>query len=440
MTLLPRKSPPLLLAAMLAALVSGCATPPPAATSATTSSAAVAQTGVIEGRLQLKSSNGKTLTVDTGTAAEPKLITVRYDAKSKGVGQVFNGYPVKVTYETRADGMPYVIEATPKLAALPTGATEIKTAELKSLVDSRAAFTLIDARPADRHAQGHLPGALSIPEAALKEKGAALLPADKGRQLVFYCADPACAQSTNSAALAQAAGYGNVRVYLEGEAAWTKAGHPLHASQKYVAEGDIVLIDLREAKQAEAGRIPRAVSIPFAGIEKAVDNLPKKAAYVLYGASEEQANTAASTLRTEGIRRVALVAGGFDGWVKGGGAVAKGPVNSSVAWQRKPAKNELARADFEKALAGQDPNAVIIDVRAAHELSAGKLPSALSVPMDELDRKLDLLPKGKKLYAICPTGTRGAIVAGELRKKGYDAYFLNADVECKGDKCNFSNF
>ncbi len=427
------------LAVLFAALAAGCATPPaPSASQGATATAA--QSSALDGKLRLKSSNGGTLTVDVVQAGEPKVITLRYDKQSKGIDQAVNGYPVSIAYETRADGMPYVTEVKARFAALPTGVTAIKTAELKGLIDARAAFTLIDSRPADRHAQAHLPGALSVPEALLKEKAAELLPKDKDRLLVFYCADPACTQSTNSATLALAAGHAKVRVYLEGEAAWSKAGHPMHASQKFVAEGDNILIDLRDAKKAEVGRIPRAISIPFAGFDKAADNLPKKAAYVLYGDSEEQAHAAMGSLKTEGVKKLALVAGGFEGWVKAGGAVANGPVDARITWKRKPVKNEVARADFEKALAGQDPNAVIIDVRAAHELKAGKLPSALSIPMDELDKKLDLLPKGKKLYAICPTGTRGGIVAEELRKKGYEAYFLSADVECKGDKCSFDNF
>ena len=36
-------------------------------------------------------------------------------------------------------------------------------------------------------AEGFIPGAISLPYAAFKEKAAAVLPADKGALLVFYC-------------------------------------------------------------------------------------------------------------------------------------------------------------------------------------------------------------------------------------------------------------
>lgn len=94
------------LVVLLAAFVCGCATPPAATTSQTAPSAA-AQANVLEGKLRLKSSNGKTLTVDIVKDGEPKVVTLRYDEKSKGIGQVVNGYPVSIAYETRADGMPY---------------------------------------------------------------------------------------------------------------------------------------------------------------------------------------------------------------------------------------------------------------------------------------------------------------------------------------------
>jgi len=48
-------------------------------------------------------------------------------------------------------------------------------------------FTLIDSRPGPAYAEGFIPGAVSLPYAAFKEKAAAVLPAEKGALLVFYC-------------------------------------------------------------------------------------------------------------------------------------------------------------------------------------------------------------------------------------------------------------
>jgi rhodanese-related sulfurtransferase len=50
------------------------------------------------------------------------------------------------------------------------------------------------------------------------------LPADKTRNLVFYCANTACGASHYAAEKAMTAGYTHVKVLPEGIAGWVKAG------------------------------------------------------------------------------------------------------------------------------------------------------------------------------------------------------------------------
>ena len=50
------------------------------------------------------------------------------------------------------------------------------------------------------------------------------LPADKSKQLVFYCANTQCGASHEAAEKAITAGYTNVKVMPEGIAGWVKAG------------------------------------------------------------------------------------------------------------------------------------------------------------------------------------------------------------------------
>ena len=44
---------------------------------------------------------------------------------------------------------------------------------------------------------------------------------------------------------------------------------------------------------------------------------------------------------------------------------------------------------------------VVLDARPAHEYRAGHIPGALSVPVDELQRRLRQLPRGKAYVAYC---------------------------------------
>jgi rhodanese-related sulfurtransferase len=61
--------------------------------------------------------------------------------------------------------------------------------------------------------------------------------------------------STKNAGLAKKLGHRNIRVYLDGEPAWAKAGLPTYATNDFIMKGNVVLIDLRASSKAVAGRI-----------------------------------------------------------------------------------------------------------------------------------------------------------------------------------------
>ena len=63
-----------------------------------------------------------------------------------------------------------------------------KMQELTAQGPEAGKYTLIDSRPGPMFAEGRIPGAVSLPYAAFKEKAASLLPADKGALVIFYCA------------------------------------------------------------------------------------------------------------------------------------------------------------------------------------------------------------------------------------------------------------
>jgi len=65
----------------------------------------------------------------------------------------------------------------------------ISTQELSGLIARKAPMLLVDARPAMRFQEGHLPGAVSIPVGKMSKR-LGELPADKNRLLVFYCGGP----------------------------------------------------------------------------------------------------------------------------------------------------------------------------------------------------------------------------------------------------------
>ena len=87
------------------------------------------------------------------------------------------------------------------------------------------AVTVLDVRPEDEFAVGHLPSALNIPLAEL-ERRLGELPAD--REVIAYCRGPYCVLSFEAVAALRERGY-LVRRLEDGYPEWKAAGLPVEA-------------------------------------------------------------------------------------------------------------------------------------------------------------------------------------------------------------------
>lgn len=87
------------------------------------------------------------------------------------------------------------------------------------------AVTVLDVRPPDEFALGHLPGAVNIPLRALKARLAELDPA---QEIVAYCRGEYCVLSFEAVALLRARGF-NVRRLQDGLPEWRAAKLPVVA-------------------------------------------------------------------------------------------------------------------------------------------------------------------------------------------------------------------
>lgn len=391
---------------------------------------------VYVGSVKDVSNKAKIISIEVGKGAEAKTILVKFDDKTKGIEHAVAGHASIINYEMR-DGEPWATVIKPKLAQLPAGVTEVKTAELKAMLDKGEKFTLIDSRPAGRNAQGSLPGAISIPDDEFNNQ-TSKLPADRDELLVFFCGGVTCGMSTHSAGLAKKMGYKNVKAYLEGEPAWSKAGYPLYASNDFISKGNIILVDLRSVKKSEAGRIPRSVTIPSATLKEKAEDFPLKAPVVLYSDSTDESIKAMKVLKEEGLKTVSLVPGNIDGWIKAGGETTSGPVVSTINWKRKMEKGEVSVADFMNVVSGKATDAVILDVRNQDEMAECMFKNAIAIPLDQVGKRKGELPKDKKIYLHCTTGARASMAAKELNKDGYQAFFLGEDVTCENNTCTIA--
>ena len=63
---------------------------------------------------------------------------------------------------------------------------QISGAEAKALMDSESGYIIIDARTQEEYEQGHIPGAVLIPEYEIADRAEKELP-DKAQLILVYC-------------------------------------------------------------------------------------------------------------------------------------------------------------------------------------------------------------------------------------------------------------
>ncbi|PKO49602.1 MAG: rhodanese-like domain-containing protein, partial [Betaproteobacteria bacterium HGW-Betaproteobacteria-21] len=128
---------------------------------------------------------------------------------------------------------------------------------LKAL-EEKADIVLIDARPARRVAnEGTIPGAINISDTNF-DKETDKLPADKSKEIIYFCQGFACDLSEKSAKKAKALGYTKVRTFPEGHPAYVAATGGAKAADRFSSVPadqllqDVLLFLQRSAKDGES--------------------------------------------------------------------------------------------------------------------------------------------------------------------------------------------
>jgi rhodanese-related sulfurtransferase/DNA-binding transcriptional ArsR family regulator len=103
----------------------------------------------------------------------------------------------------------------------PIGVSEL----LQRLVEDT--IILLDVRPAEEYAAGHLPNALSMPVAELETRLSEL---PQGREIVAYCRGPYCVFADEAVALLRSNGY-NAHRLQQGFPDWRALGLPVESGK-----------------------------------------------------------------------------------------------------------------------------------------------------------------------------------------------------------------
>ncbi|MGJ7910109.1 sulfurtransferase TusA family protein [Neobacillus sp. LXY-1] len=80
--------------------------------------------------------------------------------------------------------------------------------------------------------------------------------------------------------------------------------------------------------------------------------------------------------------------------------------------------NVINYEDLEKKLKATE-KIIVIDVREAAEYAFNHIPNAISIPLGELDDRLNELSKQDEIYVICRTGNRSDFAAQKLTENGF---------------------
>ena len=314
-------------------------------------------------------------------------------------------------------------------------------------IPPKKGVAIIDSRPAARqYDPGHLPAAINIPDTQF-DKLADKLPADKSTLLIFYCGGLECPLSHNSAFKAEKLGYTQIKVYPAGMPDWKEKGGMISVSAAHIKKliddkASYLLIDARPKRVADKGMIPTAVNISDTDFDKQVDKLPadKTTALIYYCGGLEcvLSDKSAEKAKKLGYTNVFTYPEGYPEWEKLHGAAAvttsAGGTSASatpVALVAGKEKGSVTVESFQKTWESAPQSLLLVDVRDPREFSAGTIKGAVSVPINELEKKVGSLPLDKPVVFFCSTGARSgeAYDTVKLLRDEVKAYFLDADIK-----------
>lgn len=353
----------------------------------------------------------------------------------------------------------------PPVAAAEVQDVQPKDGWYKNLVDfefmkqqveipPKPGVAIIDARPAARkYDVGHIPGAINIPETQF-DKHVDKLPADKNTLLIFYCEGEKCMLSHRAAQRTEAMGYTNIRVYPGGYPEWAAKGmigavSAAHIKKLLDEKAPGLLIDARPARVFASGSIPGAINIPETQFDKHLDKLPAdKATPLIFfcgGLKCVLSEKAAARAKALGYSNVMTYPEGYPEWEKLQGvapsqtaaaAAATGNVKPlAVSIEPGKEKGSISVASFKRILQENPDGILIVDVRDAKEFKAAALKGSINIPINDLEKKMDSLPKGKPIVFVCGTGGRAgeAYDSVKMLRNDLDVWFLNAEITFNPD-------
>jgi glyoxylase-like metal-dependent hydrolase (beta-lactamase superfamily II)/rhodanese-related sulfurtransferase len=205
-----------------------------------------------------------------------------------------------------------------------------------------AGAVVIDGRTNEQFDEAHVPGALSTSayDTGFATKVSRVAPA--AAELIVVAAHDV--DEREAAELLAAVGL-RVRGFLEGGmTAWRIDGRPIERielidpeelARRVAAPDGPVVLDVRENSEYEAEHIPASLHIPYGGLAKRLEELPRDRPIAAICRGGKRSGLAASILQREGFTDVIHVGKGVGAWRAAGNPVESGAGPASVLMGRK---------------------------------------------------------------------------------------------------------
>ncbi|MBB5020811.1 rhodanese-like domain-containing protein [Desulfurispira natronophila] len=316
---------------------------------------------------------------------------------------------------------------------------------IEEVLQENDRFLIVDSRPAMRYNEGHVPGAIHMPPAAVADN-IDKLPAHK--KIIFYCGGLHCPLSPAAAENAIEAGFeGEVRVWYEGDPYWVFHGNYLISETPYIKDRvdnidslNTVLVDSRPATRFKEAHIPHSIMIPWAQFEQKKGLLPndKETELIFWcgGHHCTLSHNSAKAALEMGYYDVKVYSAGDPDWSANDypmwGNDPSGVVDTGPAVQATVSPEEFTKAVEEGSV-------YVLDVRNDREVSRGAIPGSIHVEdsefMSNTAAAIAKLPANptKPLYIHCAAGARASGAYQAIMDSDYEnphgIKFLNNTIQ-----------
>ena len=174
---------------------------------------------------------------------------------------------------------------------------------------------MLDVRPGDLHAAGHIRGAFSVPVSGSSFATRAGFILDPDERIVIHATD--ADEARRAARGLRSVGFLELGGYVTKVAEATEELEPVEIAEleRLLEEGSVQVIDVREKSERDEGYIPGSLNIPYRLLREAGrDSVDTAKPVVTICESGARAGIAASVLVAAGVDARPVLHGGIDDW------------------------------------------------------------------------------------------------------------------------------